>query len=60
MLQCGVGVAPVVQWQHHNSLYTQRYMGRPELADNWDQYNEADLTKLVDNFYIVNLQVHSS
>ena len=45
LVQCGVAVAPVTQWQHHNMLWTQRYMGRPEITDNWDQYNAADLTK---------------
>ena len=79
LLKCGVSVAPIVQWQHHNPLYTQRYsissassvqsfqktltvdftaheilstllnryMGKPDLEDNWDNYNSADLTKYV-------------
>ena len=45
LVQCGVAVAPVTQWQHHNMLWTQRYMGRPEISDNWDQFKAADLTK---------------
>ena len=47
LVSCGVAVAPITVWQDHNSLVTQRYMGFPSLNDNWEGYNEADLTKLV-------------
>ena len=47
LVQCGVSVAPISKWEYHNSLYTERYMGFPSLNDNWEGYNEADLTKLV-------------
>ena len=63
LLKCGLSIAPITQWQHHNPLVTQRsvflkvmvelekyfvysrFMGAPDLEDNWDNYNSADLTK---------------
>lgn len=31
-----------------DSTYTERYMGLPNLTDNYQGYNEGDLTKHVD------------
>ena len=42
MVRCGVAVAPVTDWRHYDTAYTERYMGPP--ADNWRGYTGASVT----------------
>ncbi|KAG5683000.1 hypothetical protein PVAND_012312 [Polypedilum vanderplanki] len=48
LFQCGISVAPVTNWKLYDSTYTERYMGMPNLTDNYQGYEEGDLSKHVD------------
>jgi len=37
--KAGVAVAPVTRWEDYDTIYTERYMGRPQ--DNADGYRES-------------------
>ena len=37
-----MAVAPVTDWRHYDTAYTERYMGPP--ADNWRGYTGASVT----------------
>ena len=39
VFSCGASVAPVVRWELYDTVYTERYMGRPE--DNTAGYNAS-------------------
>ncbi|KAF5283304.1 hypothetical protein FQA39_LY17351 [Lamprigera yunnana] len=45
VFQCAISVAPVTSWKLYDSAYTERYMGLPNVTDNYKGYDEADVTK---------------
>ncbi|KAI7815344.1 DPP10, partial [Rhyzopertha dominica] len=45
VFQCGVSIAPVTNWKLYDSAYSERYMGLPNVTDNYKGYDEADVTK---------------
>ncbi|XP_063230556.1 inactive dipeptidyl peptidase 10-like [Bacillus rossius redtenbacheri] len=57
VFKCGVSVAPITSWAHYDSVYTERYMGSPNVTDNYRGYEEADLTRraaeLRDKLYLL-------
>ncbi|KAL7031857.1 hypothetical protein ACKWTF_007152 [Chironomus riparius] len=48
LFQCGISVAPVTNWKLYVSTYAERFMGMPNLTDNYQGYVEGDLSKHVD------------
>ncbi|CAL4066477.1 unnamed protein product, partial [Meganyctiphanes norvegica] len=48
---CGIAVAPVTRWEHYDSVYTERYMGSPQVypGSNYKGYEAADATKVAGN-----------
>ncbi|CAL8070496.1 unnamed protein product [Orchesella dallaii] len=50
VFQCGASVAPVSSWRMYDSAYTERYMGKPNVTDNYKGYAESDVTKNVEQF----------
>ncbi|KAI5737154.1 hypothetical protein M8J76_010559 [Diaphorina citri] len=50
VFKCGVSVAPVTNFLYYDSIYTERYMGLPEMSDNEVGYNWTDVTRKVGNF----------
>ncbi|KDR11620.1 Inactive dipeptidyl peptidase 10, partial [Zootermopsis nevadensis] len=49
VFHCGISVAPITSWAHYDSVYTERYMGTPNVTDNYRGYEEADVTKHAGN-----------
>ncbi|XP_040163221.1 inactive dipeptidyl peptidase 10 isoform X2 [Anopheles arabiensis] len=45
LFQCGISVAPVTNWKLYDSTYTERYMGMPNVTDNYKGYEDSDLSK---------------
>lgn len=45
VFHCAVSVAPVTNWKLYDSAYTERYMGLPNVTDNYKGYDEADVCK---------------
>ncbi|XP_018575079.1 venom dipeptidyl peptidase 4-like, partial [Anoplophora glabripennis] len=45
VFQCAIAVAPVTNWKLYDSAYTERYMGLPNVTDNYKGYEEADVSK---------------
>ena len=62
VVRCGVAVAPVTDWRHYDTDYTERYMGPP--GDNWRGYTGASVTTNIghvrDNTLMVILRPHWS
>ncbi|CAG7825629.1 unnamed protein product, partial [Allacma fusca] len=50
LFQCGASVAPVTNWKLYDSAYTERYMGMPNVTENYKGYAESDVTQNVENF----------
>jgi len=48
LIQCGIAVAPVTQWHHYDSAYTERFMGMPTPESNWKGYTESSLTGMAE------------
>ncbi|GAB6021484.1 Inactive dipeptidyl peptidase 10 [Chamberlinius hualienensis] len=48
MIKCGISVAPITNWELHDSVYTERYMGVPD--ENPHGYDMANILKLAPNF----------
>uniref|UniRef100_A0A182JFB8 Venom dipeptidyl peptidase 4 n=1 Tax=Anopheles atroparvus TaxID=41427 RepID=A0A182JFB8_ANOAO len=44
--RCGISVAPVTSWMFYDSIYTERYMGRP--TDNGVGYDQSDISSFTD------------
>lgn len=44
MFQCGISVSPVTSWKLYDSTYTERYMGMPNVTDNYKGYEESELS----------------
>ncbi len=55
VFQVGVAGAPVTDWRNYDSIYTERYMRRPE--DNPDGYEKGSCLNFVKNFK-GKLQIH--
>ncbi|KAL4715115.1 hypothetical protein ACJJTC_012162 [Scirpophaga incertulas] len=58
LFKCGVAGAPVTSWLYYNTMYTERYMGRPFEEDNLSGYEAGDVTLLAEklrghDFYIM-------
>lgn len=58
IFHCGISVAPVTNWALYDSAYTERYMGLPNITDNYKGYEEADISKWAESlrdkmFYII-------
>ncbi|KAL3288157.1 hypothetical protein HHI36_002608 [Cryptolaemus montrouzieri] len=45
VFHCAVAVAPVINWKLYDSAYTERYMGLPNVTENYKGYDEADVSK---------------
>ncbi|XP_063241591.1 inactive dipeptidyl peptidase 10-like [Bacillus rossius redtenbacheri] len=45
VFKCGIAVAPITNWLHYDSAYTERYMGLPNSTDNYLGYERADATR---------------
>ncbi|XP_017772534.1 PREDICTED: inactive dipeptidyl peptidase 10 [Nicrophorus vespilloides] len=45
VFHCAISVAPVTNWRLYDSAYTERYMGLPNVTDNYKGYDEADISK---------------
>lgn len=50
IFQCGIAVAPVTDWIYYDSIYTERYMGKPTGEDNLEGYQHANVSKYAENF----------
>uniref|UniRef100_A0A336M1A4 Venom dipeptidyl peptidase 4 n=2 Tax=Culicoides sonorensis TaxID=179676 RepID=A0A336M1A4_CULSO len=48
LFQCGISVAPVTNWKLYDSAYTEKFMGLPNVTDNYKGYEEGDLSKYVE------------
>ncbi|CAL8124013.1 unnamed protein product [Orchesella dallaii] len=48
--KCGISVAPVTSWRYYDTIYTERYMGRPTEEDNVKAYMDSAVTLDVENF----------
>ncbi|KAF9412318.1 hypothetical protein HW555_009156 [Spodoptera exigua] len=48
LFQCGVSGAPVTSWLYYNTMYTERYMGRPREDDNLKGYQAGDVTLMAE------------
>ncbi|XP_066907561.1 inactive dipeptidyl peptidase 10 [Halyomorpha halys] len=49
VFQCGAAIAPIVSWRLYDSAYTERYMGTPNISDNYAGYEEGELIRRVSN-----------
>ncbi|XP_014205083.1 venom dipeptidyl peptidase 4 isoform X2 [Copidosoma floridanum] len=49
IFKCGLSVAPVTDWTLYDSVYTERFMGLPNAADNLAGYDQSLLLNKVDN-----------
>nr|XP_019551015.2 venom dipeptidyl peptidase 4 [Aedes albopictus]XP_019551016.2 venom dipeptidyl peptidase 4 [Aedes albopictus]XP_029714807.1 venom dipeptidyl peptidase 4 [Aedes albopictus] len=47
VFKCGISVAPVTSWMFYDSIYTERYMGLPQVQDNEAGYEMADVSRYV-------------
>ncbi|KAG5894537.1 hypothetical protein JTB14_026825 [Gonioctena quinquepunctata] len=45
VFQCAIAVSPVTNWKLYDSAYTERFMGLPNVTDNYKGYEEADVSK---------------
>ncbi|XP_055593408.1 venom dipeptidyl peptidase 4 isoform X2 [Uranotaenia lowii] len=50
VFKCAASVAPVTDWTFYDSIYTERYMGLPTVADNKLGYEQSRLTALYEKF----------
>ncbi|XP_055384086.1 venom dipeptidyl peptidase 4 isoform X2 [Condylostylus longicornis] len=48
IFQCATSVAPVTDWLYYDSIYTERYLQRPN--ENMDGYEKSRLTNLAKSF----------
>uniref|UniRef100_A0A8C7VA65 Fibroblast activation protein, alpha n=1 Tax=Oncorhynchus mykiss TaxID=8022 RepID=A0A8C7VA65_ONCMY len=48
VFKCGIAVAPVAKWEYYDSVYTERYMSKPE--ENADSYKNSTVTSRAKNF----------
>uniref|UniRef100_A0A182NFA4 Venom dipeptidyl peptidase 4 n=1 Tax=Anopheles dirus TaxID=7168 RepID=A0A182NFA4_9DIPT len=46
VFRCGISVAPVTSWMFYDSIYTERYMGRP--TDNGAGYDRSDISSFTE------------
>ncbi|VEN54444.1 unnamed protein product, partial [Callosobruchus maculatus] len=58
VFQCGIAVSPVTNWRLYDSAYAERYMGLPNVTDNYKGYDEADVSKKAEQlkekmFYLI-------
>uniref|UniRef100_A0A4W5RWP2 Fibroblast activation protein, alpha n=1 Tax=Hucho hucho TaxID=62062 RepID=A0A4W5RWP2_9TELE len=59
VFKCGIAVAPVAKWEYYDSVYTERYMSKPE--ENADSYKNSTVTSRAKNFKSVDyLLVHGT
>lgn len=47
VFRCGASVAGVTDWHYYNTMYTERYMGLPTIADNLAGYDRSSLLNQV-------------
>uniref|UniRef100_A0A646QBZ2 Venom dipeptidyl peptidase 4 n=1 Tax=Hemiscolopendra marginata TaxID=943146 RepID=A0A646QBZ2_9MYRI len=47
---CGISVAPVTNWMNYDSVYTERYMGKPTPQDNQHGYDSSNVMRIASNF----------
>uniref|UniRef100_A0A8D9FBW5 Venom dipeptidyl peptidase 4 n=1 Tax=Cacopsylla melanoneura TaxID=428564 RepID=A0A8D9FBW5_9HEMI len=47
LLKCGISLSPITNWAHYNSVWTEKFMGTPNVSDNFLGYEESDLSKHV-------------
>ncbi|XP_072379446.1 inactive dipeptidyl peptidase 10 isoform X2 [Diabrotica undecimpunctata] len=45
VFHCAIAVSPVTNWKLYDSAYTERFMGLPNVTDNYKGYEEADVSK---------------
>ncbi|XP_062383632.1 dipeptidyl peptidase 4 [Sardina pilchardus] len=59
VFKCGIAVAPVSKWEYYDSIYTERYMLRPQ--DNQAFYDNSTVTGRAKNFESVQyLLIHGT
>ncbi|XP_031414729.1 dipeptidyl peptidase 4 [Clupea harengus] len=59
VFKCGMAVAPVSKWEYYDSIYTERYMQRPQ--DNQAFYDNSTVTGRAKNFASVEyLLIHGT
>jgi dipeptidyl-peptidase 4 len=56
--RAGVSVAPVTAWENYDSIYTERYLGRP--ADNADVYRDDSVLNAAANLKGHLLMIHGT
>ncbi|XP_071744838.1 prolyl endopeptidase FAP isoform X2 [Lepeophtheirus salmonis] len=44
IFQCAISIAPVTSWRFYDSVYTERYMGMPDINGNYLGYDQSDVT----------------
>ncbi|XP_046680384.1 inactive dipeptidyl peptidase 10-like [Homalodisca vitripennis] len=49
LFHCGIALAPITSWAHYDSVFTERFMGTPNVTDNYRGYEESDLSKRAGN-----------
>ncbi len=54
----GIAFAPVTDWRLYDTVYTERYMGRP--ADNPDGYSETSVIEAADRLHGRFLLIHGT
>ncbi|CAG0882323.1 unnamed protein product [Cyprideis torosa] len=58
VFKCGIAVAPITNWLFYDSVFSERYMGSPNVTDNLWGYRQSDVTKRAGNmkgklFYLI-------
>ncbi|KAL5282068.1 hypothetical protein ACFFRR_005370 [Megaselia abdita] len=49
IFQCGASVSPLATWRMYDTAYAERYLGFPNVTDNYKGYEEADLYNYVEH-----------
>ncbi|XP_050673083.1 inactive dipeptidyl peptidase 10 isoform X2 [Leptidea sinapis] len=42
---CAIAITPILRWRYYASAYAERYMGFPNVTENYRGYADADVTK---------------
>ncbi|XP_054274362.1 inactive dipeptidyl peptidase 10-like isoform X2 [Macrosteles quadrilineatus] len=49
LFHCGISLAPITSWAHYDAVFTEKFMGTPNVTDNYRGYEESDLSKHAGN-----------
>nr|XP_018915973.1 PREDICTED: dipeptidyl aminopeptidase-like protein 6 isoform X1 [Bemisia tabaci]XP_018915974.1 PREDICTED: dipeptidyl aminopeptidase-like protein 6 isoform X1 [Bemisia tabaci]XP_018915975.1 PREDICTED: dipeptidyl aminopeptidase-like protein 6 isoform X1 [Bemisia tabaci] len=47
VFKSGIAIAPIANFAHYQSFWTERIMGTPNVTDNYRGYEESDLTRKI-------------